>query len=611
MRLDLEEQLPDNITIRTGTEAAPSAPSQRVSIQHLGQRIQYTLFQPRIHNSPPRAMTEPVSGSSLLQARDVHSSHHNYHNHVRSHHTHERLHQRRDDSSGSETIVQVVQTVSVVQLVDASGATVGTTTQTSEPSTTQIAVEATFGIESNPDVTTSITDDVSDVVSSVSPASATSIDTSAPSTDTSSTSIDYSASPIDTTSATSVDISATSSMTSSFPTVESFAQITSTPSSDSSTLFPTFTGVTNSTTGELHPSTFLTRVSQPDASPTVAPTTSLFSNGTVSVSSSTVNLTTSTLPHSSGTILYNDTYTTTLGVSSSYSSTFASLTGTATSTGTEDGGSVTGLGFGGGGSGGTATGDSSSPSSTSTDGSGSGSSSSSSSTSAGTVAGSVLGAVAGVGLILIAALMLLRYKKRQRGLRLSDGNALPGTRGLVLGGGGGGGGDGGPSADPRGMGEMSQRRSIPFAVPAALANLTGYKRNSQRTITSSEGTERGFQKVSGRKLPSVLQHGGDGYSDPTTNPRDTMMTDGSYYRDSVAMFAGPNMPRLAVGSPMRPESGIPVFHAGPARTPVTESGYFASGSLEPPPRDPLGRSHPSMDGSNRSHGSASRFTEEI
>lgn len=203
--------------------------------------------------------------------------------------------------------------------------------------------------------------------------------------------------------------------------------------------------------------------------------------------------------------------------------------------------------------------------------------------------------------------MLLRYKKRQRGLRLSDGNGLPGTRGLVLGGGGGG---GGPSVGSHGMADMSERRSVPFAVPAALANLTGYKQNSQRTITSSEGTERGFQKVSGRKLPSVLQHGGDGYSDPT-NPRDTMMTDQSFYRDSVGFFGGPTMPRLAVGSPMRPESGVPVFHPGPAKTPITQSGYFASNLAPPPSRDGLGRSHPSQDGSNYSRGSGSRFTEEI
>ncbi|KAI1853678.1 hypothetical protein JX265_003988 [Neoarthrinium moseri] len=496
-------------------------------------------------------MTEPVLGSSLLQAQDDHSSHHNnnnHHNHIRSH-RHERLHRRQADSS--DTIVQIVQTVSVVQLIDASGATIGANTQTSEPSTTAYAVVPTVGIESTPDLTSAVVDDVTSLLSTI----------------------------LDPT-ASSVDSATTSSMPSSFPTVESYAAVTSAPSSGSSSAFPTFAGVTNSTT--------------------VAPaSSSLFSNGTASLKPFTANLTTSTLPSSAGTILFNDTFTTTVFGSSSGSFTLASTTGTATSTGTEDGGSVTGFGFGG--NGGTATGESS-PSSTSTEDAGSGSSSGSA--SPGTVAGSVLGAVAGVGLILIAALMLLRYKKRQRGLRLSDGNAIPGTRGLMIGG-------GGPtSGGPGGMGEVSQRRSVPFAVPAALASLTGYKRYSDRTNASSEGPERGFQKVSGRKLPSVLQHGGDGYSDPT-DPRNTMMSDQSFYRDSTGWWGGPDMPRVAVGSPMRPESGIPVFHPGPARTPVTESGHF-SDTLEPPAmRDPLGRSHPSQDGSNRSHGSGSRFTEEI
>lgn len=330
-------------------------------------------------------------------------------------------------------------------------------------------------------------------------------------------------------------------------------------------------------------------------------------NDTLTAEAFTAYLTTSTLAHSSGTILYNDTYTTTIGAYSGSSSTFASITGTATSTGTSDGSSATGFGFGGGsssdGSGSAATGDSAA-SATSTSDSDSSSNSSSSSASAGTVAGSVIGAVAGLGLILIAALMLLRYKKRH-GMRLSDGNnGLPGagnTRAL---------GSGGPPNLSGGAGEMSQR-STPFAVQSALASLTG-KRSSQRTIASGS-TERGFQKVSGRKLPSVLQHGGDGYTEPA-NVRDTMLTDGSYYRDSQGSLAGPDMPRLAVGSPMRPESGIPVFHAGPARQPITEASYFAAPSLSPPPRDPVGRSHASADGSSiydPSHGSGSRFTEEI
>jgi hypothetical protein len=34
---------------------------------------------------------------------------------------------------------------------------------------------------------------------------------------------------------------------------------------------------------------------------------------------------------------------------------------------------------------------------------------------------------------------------------------------------------------------------------------------SESTVSSSNPSERGFQKISGRKIPPVLTHGGDGY----------------------------------------------------------------------------------------------------
>lgn len=228
---------------------------------------------------------------------------------------------------------------------------------------------------------------------------------------------------------------------------------------------------------------------------------------------------------------------------------------------------------------------------------------------AATVAGSVLGGVAALAFLLILALFLLRWKKRQNTQKLVRGSTSErGPGGVLVGNSGPGGGDGGMS---------ERRRSIPFAIPAALASLTGYKRFSGRSAASADGGERGFSKISGRKLPPVLQFGGDGYTDP----RDTILSDQSIeYRDSTFPGLGNLGPsRLALGVPMRPESGIPVFNPGPARTPITEQGLFDNANpfaddnspLEPPRRDPLGRSHPSHDGSSRSHGSASRFTEEL
>jgi hypothetical protein len=170
-----------------------------------------------------------------------------------------------------------------------------------------------------------------------------------------------------------------------------------------------------------------------------------------------------------------------------------------------------------------------------------------------------------------------------------------------------------PSQPP--PGGISQRRSLAFAVPAALASLTGYnKRASQKTVgpaSSTAGSERGFYRVSGRKLPSVLQTGGDGYGGGVV---DNTLSGSSFYRDSTGLYGGPGSPPPA-SSPVMPErdSGVPVMRPSPARTPVTEHGPFGRATSPPPPPltppsrpDVLGRSHPSQDGSH-----ASRFTEEV
>ncbi|KAJ2985922.1 hypothetical protein NUW58_g5277 [Xylaria curta] len=173
-------------------------------------------------------------------------------------------------------------------------------------------------------------------------------------------------------------------------------------------------------------------------------------------------------------------------------------------------------------------------------------------------------------------------------------------------------GSGGPSGGGGGMSE--ERRSIPFAIPAALANLTARSRFSRSTV-SSDGAERGFTKVAGRKLPPVLQFGGDGYTDP----RATMMSDQSIdYRASQSFFGEAPLSRLAVGAPMLQETSIPVFHASPARTAVATPGPFSDpfsddNILESPtlPQDPVGRSHLPQDKSTQPNGPFSRFTENL
>lgn len=175
----------------------------------------------------------------------------------------------------------------------------------------------------------------------------------------------------------------------------------------------------------------------------------------------------------------------------------------------------------------------------------------------------------------------------------------------------------GPPSQP--SGGMTERRSMIQAVPAALASLTGYKRSSQkteRTISSTAGSERGFYRVSGRKLPSVLQSGGDGYGDVIDNRNANTLSGTSFYRDSSGFYGGPGSPSMSpIGISTQRDSGIPVMRPSPARTPVTEHGPFFPMPPPPPPintsspthrPDVLGRSHPSQDGSH-----TSRFTEEV
>ncbi|KAK4127375.1 hypothetical protein N657DRAFT_208331 [Parathielavia appendiculata] len=215
------------------------------------------------------------------------------------------------------------------------------------------------------------------------------------------------------------------------------------------------------------------------------------------------------------------------------------------------------------------------------------------------VVGGVVGSVAGIALAALIFLYLLKWR-RQRGqgiMLLGDGDSTARGRGFASG------GPGSPGSE-RGMVE----RSGAFAIPSALAKLTG-KRAIDAPPAEPALQEKGFYRVSGRKLISVLESGGDGYSDP----HDSVGSASSYYRDSSAFVDNSNLQPLQLGSPMRPVSGVPVFRDGPQRTPVHEDtplppGYRPSAfptTLRTP--DPVGRSLTSRDGSR---GSGSRFTED-
>ncbi|CAH0024302.1 unnamed protein product [Clonostachys rhizophaga] len=175
------------------------------------------------------------------------------------------------------------------------------------------------------------------------------------------------------------------------------------------------------------------------------------------------------------------------------------------------------------------------------------------------IVGGVVGGVAAAAFFLLFILMAIKWKKRRNDVQELIGEGGIGSRGLPSPRGVGGGGDAPPMA----------QRSSSFGVAGAFASFTG--RKSQPPPPEESG-ERGFYRVSGRKLPSVLQHGGDGYSDPRRHSTGSGST--GWHRGSQAFEPSTTSP-LQLGSPMRPVSGVAIMRSGPARTPVTEQNPFA------------------------------------
>jgi hypothetical protein len=181
------------------------------------------------------------------------------------------------------------------------------------------------------------------------------------------------------------------------------------------------------------------------------------------------------------------------------------------------------------------------------------------------------------------------------------------------------------------------------------------------TATETAPSERGFQKISGRKLESVLTSGGDGYGGAGPAgviPHDRNMSGSSFYRDSQGTYGGPAASSLALGPASNRRSGTPssnygppgsphpdlsdkglsaspgegegglsssppavvTMHPGPARQAALHAGFGGHGrpgytppGLSPVPphlrQDGIGRSHASQDGSRDSRGS--RFAEDF
>ncbi|KAF3040730.1 hypothetical protein E8E12_008145 [Didymella heteroderae] len=229
------------------------------------------------------------------------------------------------------------------------------------------------------------------------------------------------------------------------------------------------------------------------------------------------------------------------------------------------------------------------------------------------VVGSVVGSLAGAALILAIILMLLRRHKRRQGgaLQLTDSHPTDNEQQSMR----------QVQAPPR-----LARASL---VPSAFLNR--FSGLSKSTADTSSPTERSFQRVSGRKLPSAFSEGmtSDQFS---RSGHMSGMTESSFYTDDHGTYGGPGLNKEYGGgfgketgeSPFAGGAGSMNFRPSPARTPIihhpNENPFDDTNqALSPPmspnpfsspadlsPRAALGRSLHSADGSR-----SSRFTENV
>ncbi|KAL9129989.1 MAG: hypothetical protein Q9217_001711 [Psora testacea] len=236
--------------------------------------------------------------------------------------------------------------------------------------------------------------------------------------------------------------------------------------------------------------------------------------------------------------------------------------------------------------------------------------------------GGIVGGIAGAVLILVALLFLLRWRRGKVGQRRNISPPVPQTAGA-----------GSAALGGSESGMMTQRSSsTPIAAAGFFGRLRPSSSQTAATTDTSAPSERGFQKISGRKLPSVLQSGGDGYggapAGPSSGPSPMSpviggasgpgpvaalvpalrpstshsLSGSSFYRDSQGFYGGvvpaepsseptdpsaspisssptisappsTGAPLAATGrSPDCSSPGIPNIRPGPARQPVINQG---------------------------------------
>lgn len=249
----------------------------------------------------------------------------------------------------------------------------------------------------------------------------------------------------------------------------------------------------------------------------------------------------------------------------------------------------------------------------------------------GRIVGGVVGSVAGAVMLVVLAMLLIR---RRAAMRMSP-EALPSSEGAGPGAAAAAAAAGGGSR----AGEMTSRFSrdsiltASYFAPAFMKKWRDSSHTDSTLVSSGGGSERGFQKVSGRKIPSVLTSGGDGYGGgyETVSPyaSEPSMTPGIPGSPVIPRSPSQPPPSTPFGMPLdvsytrETEENDPgvIIHDSPARTPLPGMVTVASGGVpiniprahSPSPRalspqrpDTLNRSHSSFDASR-----GSRFTEGL
>ena len=114
--------------------------------------------------------------------------------------------------------------------------------------------------------------------------------------------------------------------------------------------------------------------------------------------------------------------------------------------------------------------------------------------------GGIVGGVAGLAMIFVILLLLFRWRQGKLGNRRTIAPPAPHTVGH--------------GGEPQ-SGNVTQRSSTaPIAAAGFFRSLRPASSQTATTADTVPSSERGFQKISGRKLPSVLASGGDGWGDP-------------------------------------------------------------------------------------------------